>query len=74
VTELKGNLAKKALWTRENSVKALIQVYEEGNGPVKVAAVKELNLMHGFNAPTKHEVEGRMDITVNFVKPREDKV
>ena len=56
VQELRGRLATKALWTREMSVKALVKAYQEGNGSVKVAAVKELNAMHGFNAPQKVEV------------------
>jgi phage terminase small subunit len=56
VAELKGALAKKALWTREMSVKALIQAYREGKPSEKVSAVKELNAMHGFNAPSKMEV------------------
>jgi phage terminase small subunit len=56
VAELKGALAKKALWTREMSVKALIQAYREGRPSDKVSAVKELNAMHGFNAPSKMEV------------------
>ena len=56
VQELRGRLATKALWTREMSVKALVRAYQEGNGSVKVAAVKELNAMHGFNAPQKVEV------------------
>jgi phage terminase small subunit len=56
VAELKGALAKKALWTREMSVKALIQAYKEGRPSDKVSAVKELNAMHGFNAPSKMEV------------------
>lgn len=56
VRELKGSLVKKALWTREMSVKALIQAYKEGRPSDKVSAVKELNAMHGFNAPAKMEV------------------
>ena len=68
VTELKANLAKKALWTRENSVKALIKAYQEGNGSVKVQAVKELNLMHGFNAPMKHELTGANGEPIAYTK------
>ena len=68
VTELKASLAKKALWTRENSVKALIKAYQEGNGSVKVQAVKELNLMHGFNAPMKHELTGANGEPIAFTK------
>jgi phage terminase small subunit len=56
VKELKGKLAQKALWTREMSVKALIQAYREGKPSDKISAVKELNAMHGYNAPSKMEV------------------
>ena len=60
VAELKKAVENKQLWSREMSVKALITAYKEGNGSVKVSAVKELNAMHGFNAPTKHEVQGEL--------------
>lgn len=53
INELRGKLADKALWTREMSVKALVQAYREGSGSVRVAAVKELNAMHGFNEAQK---------------------
>jgi phage terminase small subunit len=53
VNELRFKLTEKGLWTREMSVKALIETIQEGNGSVRVAAVKELNAMHGFNAPKK---------------------
>jgi hypothetical protein len=53
VAELRSKLAKKALWTREMSVKALMTAYQGGNGSVKVAAVKELNAMHGYSEPMK---------------------
>jgi hypothetical protein len=51
VMELREKLSKKALWTREMSVKALIGAYKEGAPSVKIAAVRELNSMHGYNAP-----------------------
>lgn len=57
VLELKQELAERALWTREDSVRALRESIEE-NGSVKVSAVKELNAMHGYNAPKKIEHSG----------------
>jgi hypothetical protein len=60
VNELRKPLEDKQLWTREMSVKALITAYKEGAASVKVSAVKELNLMHGFNAPTKIELNGKI--------------
>lgn len=59
VAALKAKMAEKALWTREMSVKALVGAYKEGNASVKVSAVKELNVMHGYNAPHKVEVTGK---------------
>lgn len=57
VSELKGKLESKALWARLESVEALkkaILISEAKENPNGiVAAVKELNLMHGFNEPIK---------------------
>ena len=55
VKELKDALAKKHLWTREMSVKALVKAYKvaesAGQSAGMTGAVKELNVMHGYNAP-----------------------
>jgi len=58
IDELRAALTKKNLWTREMSVKilgniALNQAVVENN---KIAAIKELNAMHGYNSPTKLEI------------------
>lgn len=53
VAELKEKVASRAMWTREKSIKALIDAYNEGTPDTKIKAVKELNMMHGFNAPQK---------------------
>jgi len=66
VEELRGKLEKKELWTREMSVKALIGAYKEGNPTAKIAAVKELNAMHGFNAPTQ------LNVTTRLLDPLQD--
>ena len=60
VGELKAVTASKALWTRERSVVALAAIADgsEAKANEITAAIKELNLMHGFNAPTKIEIEG----------------
>ena len=60
VAELKAQVAEKQLWSREMSVKALVQAYREGSGAVKVSAVKELNAMHGYNEPSKLSITGNM--------------
>ena len=54
--QLEAGMAKKQLWTREMSVRALITAYRIASPGVKVAAVRELNLMHGFNAPVESNV------------------
>ena len=62
IKELKDALQEKQLWSREQSVEALISVYRQGSPAVKVAAVKELNLMHGYNAPMQHNIQTRIII------------
>ena len=60
ITELRESVQEKQLWSREMSVKALVAAYREGTGSVKVAAVKELNAMHGYNEPAKLNISGNM--------------
>jgi len=62
VKELKDTLANRVLWTREMSVKALVQTFKESSGSVKVAAVKELNAMHGYNEPAKLQIDANIGI------------
>jgi len=61
VAELKAQVADKQLWTREMSVKGLISAYrialEAKTSTGMTAAVKELNIMHGYNEPTKLSVD-----------------
>lgn len=58
VDELKAALASKALWTREDSVLGLraIAVGTESKAGEITAAIKELNIMHGYQAPAKSEL------------------
>lgn len=62
VASLREAIASKGLWTREKSVQALAAIADGGEAKANeiVAAIKELNLMHGFNAPSKIEVNGSM--------------
>jgi hypothetical protein len=60
IRELRSQVQEKQLWSREMSVKALVQAYREGSGSVKVAAVKELNAMHGYNEPAKLNLSGTL--------------
>lgn len=66
--ELKNALASKALWTREKSVTGLANIADNGGAkPVEIiSAIKELNAMHGFLAPTKHEVSMVVNFNVAF--------
>lgn len=56
VAELRSRLEKKQLWTREMSVKVLGSIAagkDDAPHTARVSAVKELNLMHGYNDPQK---------------------
>jgi phage terminase small subunit len=68
VAELRAKVAEKHIWTREKSVRVLSEIAddEESRNPDKVSAIKELNAMHGFLAPSKHEVDMRIAVNVNF--------
>lgn len=54
IEQIHEELRAKGAWTREQSALALIGVIEhpEKNADI-IAAVKELNVMHGFNAPVQ---------------------
>jgi hypothetical protein len=57
VEQLRAELEQLHLWSREDSVRALKGVIEEPDKASDVvAAVRELNAMHGFNAPEQMEV------------------
>lgn len=59
IAEIKKKLEDKQLWTREDSVKYLRKVLDEPEKPTDiVSAIKELNAMHGYNAPVKIEHGG----------------
>jgi len=66
VNELKEKLEKKALWSREMSVKALVKAYqlaEKGQNPqAMTGAIKEINAMHGFNAPQKIDLSAELTL------------
>lgn len=53
IAELKAQIAKKQLWTREQSVEVLKKIAASPKAITKdsdrIAATRELNLMHGFN-------------------------
>lgn len=63
ISTLKADLAEQKLWTRTQSVQALIDALEtaraSGNPSAMTGAVKELNNMHGYDAPIKHDHTSR---------------
>lgn len=69
VSELKEQLSEKALWTREDSVRILANIAndEEASRKDKTGAIKVLNEMHGFNAPTKIEHSGGVTVTASLL-------
>lgn len=68
IKELRDELASKSLWTREQSIAVLAGVVEacDAKHSDKIASVKVLNEMQGFNAPVKLDVAGSVSINVNF--------
>lgn len=59
LAELRKELADKALWSREDSLNEFISIVKEpDNQGCKISALKELNVMCGYNAPTKTETSG----------------
>lgn len=67
VTLLKDEIAAKALWTREDSVRTLKSVIEGNDkGSEVTGAVKVLNEMHGYNAPKEINIKANMGVNVHF--------
>jgi uncharacterized protein YfaT (DUF1175 family) len=72
VDQLKAKLEAKALWTRQDSVEALrnIAIDSEARANEIVAAIKELNAMHGYQAPTKSEIAVTFPKVINVIAGR----
>lgn len=72
IKTLQQSLVDKSLWTRERSVKVLADIADSGESKAGevVSAVRELNSMHGFNAPTKHELDVSFPRTINVIAGR----
>jgi len=82
VAELRAAVVEKVVWERQHSLQVLAAVARSATEPAtsRIAAVKELNAMHGYNAPSQHQhqfidekgdpVTG-INITVKTVKPGE---
>jgi phage terminase small subunit len=55
IAELKAAVVERFLWEREDSLRVLSGIANKDNeaATARIAAVKELNAMHGYNAPAK---------------------
>ena len=56
VSEMRKELAERAMWEREDSVRVLAAIAtEDQDAPhaARVSAIKEINAMFGYNAPAK---------------------
>lgn len=66
--EIRAALESRSLWSREMSVKALIDAYKmakiNGQSTGMTSAVKELNAMHGYNEPTKLAIQTPSQIVI----------
>ena len=64
VAELKAKLEAVSIWSRADSVKVLSDIAKELDEPTsaRVSAIKELNLMHGFNEAQEINVKGGLDL------------
>lgn len=70
VDSLRQELSNKALWTREESVTKLKEAFAMAERVTDIVAItKELNAMHGYNAPIKLDVEYRGSINIFIPKP-----
>lgn len=63
VRELQERMASLALWSREDSVRELAKIAKgedaEAKPSDKVNAIKALNTMHGYDAPTELHVTSK---------------
>ncbi len=64
IDQLKEQLSERQLWSREDSIKKLIDVMSDARPNDIIAAIKELNNMQGFNAPKKMQIEADMSLQV----------
>ena len=64
IAELKADVRELELWSKEDSIKALMSVIKAPDKASDVvAAVKELKNMHGFNSATELKHTGDIAIT-----------
>lgn len=74
----RAKVVDQIVWTRLDSIRILQEIAEEKDSKqARIAAIKELNAMAGFNAPVKSQMVGadgqpvNLRVTVNFVQPQQ---
>ena len=70
VAELREAVAEKAQWSRHQSVQALKDIATSDcfSPAARIAAVRELNVMFGFNTPEKPQADMRQ-LPIHYLKP-----
>jgi phage terminase small subunit len=71
VQELRQQLAKAALWSREQSVRVLADIAigdEEAKPGDRIGAVRELNRMHGWDGGSDRPPQAPVTVTVTRAK------
>ncbi len=60
IEQIRAELAERGLWAKSQSVKELVAMAQatEVRAADRIKAVCELNKMHGYHAPEKHEHSG----------------
>jgi hypothetical protein len=56
-------MAESVIWTRQMSIDGLCSIFKDPEAPhsARVAALKEINAMHGYNEATKINLGGQKD-------------
>ena len=69
VDAIRAELAERGLWAKSQSVKELVAMVQdpEVRAADRIKAICELNRLHGYYAPEKHEHSGSAPIVVRFV-------
>lgn len=57
IAELQQDSINEYNWTRRKAILALADIVENDNSQSRIGAVKELNLMHGFDKPEVRDSE-----------------
>jgi phage terminase small subunit len=77
IGELQKRVEDLSIWKRQDSIRALVAIAKSQKEPAgsRISAVKELNSMHGYNAPIKNQLLGEngmptiLKARVTFVMP-----